>query len=265
MLLHCTIRPRGRRLLFVAAALVSGSVQAAEPSRLAATIDTQAGTTRAAAASQQVVDTLNSETEQLLDEYRYALRQIESLEAYNAQVEKIVAAQASEIAGIEAQLAELETTNREVIPLMLKMITMLERILEADIPFLIEERTARVSGLREMMDRADISSSEKYRRVLEAYQVEVEYARTIEAYTGELEAFGSDRRVDFLRIGRVALYYQTLDGSEIGFFDPGTRQWSRLGKEYATAVRSGLQIARKQVAPDLLRLPLPAPSIVSDR
>ena len=100
------------------------------------------------------------------------------------------------------QLGEIETTSREVLPMMQKMLATLDQFVKLDVPFLLEERTNRVAQLKDMMTRADVSISEKYRRIVEAYQIEMEYGRTIEAYQGKV----GDKTVDFLRAGRVALH-----------------------------------------------------------
>ena len=64
--------------------------------------------------------------------------------------------------------------------------------------------------------------------------------------------------VDFLRLGRVGLYFQRFDGSETGQWDKETEQWHVLSDDYRLAIRNGLRIARKETAPDLLILPIPA-------
>ncbi len=115
-----------------------------------------------------------------------------------------------------------------------------------------------------MMDDASISIAEKYRRVMEAYQVETDYGRTIEAYRGKLGQSGSERLVDFLRIGRVALLYRTLDGSDSGYWDQQRRQWVSTGARDSRAVAKGLRIARKELAPDLIDAPVPAPEAAHD-
>jgi hypothetical protein len=235
---------------------------AAQETPLAAAILAQTQANAAAAESQKRVDQLADETARMLEEYRGVLRRAESLEGYNAQIEKVVASQIEEIASFVAQLDRLELTNRDVVPLMAKMLDALEQLVRLDIPFLEEERGNRVRELRGIMDRADIATSEKFRRILEAYQIEMEYGRTIEATRGPQTMNGAERQVDFLRFGRIGLYYQTLDGSEVGCWDQGARRWKVLDDSYRFGIRQGLQIARKQIAPDLVKLPVTAPTSV---
>jgi hypothetical protein len=161
---------------------------------------------------------------------------------------------------MDRQLAEIETTSREVLPLMQNMLDTLEQFVALDVPFLREERTHRVATLREMMGRADVAISEKYRRIVEAYQVEMDYGRTIEAYEGQLDGTGGDTRtVQFLRVGRVTLLYQTLDGNETGYWDAAGKQWV-VANEYAHGFEEGVAVAKKARAPEMLIVPVPAPS-----
>ena len=212
-----------------------------------------------AAQSQARVDQLASQTEDMLAEYRAVVREIESLRIYNNNLEQIVQDQRDEVQSINQQLAGLEDTNRGVIPLMLEMIDTLGRIVEADIPFRIEARRARVERLRSMMEEAEVTASEKYRRVMEAYQGELEFGRTTEAYSAELP--GAGQTVDFLRVGRTLLVYQTSDGRETGWFNPATRAFEILPDRYRQQVREGMAIARNEKAPDLVTLPVPGPEV----
>jgi hypothetical protein len=155
------------------------------------------------------------------------------------------------------QLVEIETTSREALPMMQKMVATLDGFVKLDIPFLPEERANRIATLKDMMTRADVSVSEKYRRIVEAYQIEIEYGRTIEAYQGKVD----DRTVDFLRAGRVALLYQTLDGAETGYWDAGARKWV-ADDDYEEAITAGLKVAKKQAAPDFISVPVSAPKEV---
>jgi len=217
-------------------------------------IETQVKTDIAAQKSQQQIDNLSDETTQMLAEYRETLRQTDSLRAYNDQLNKLVISQKAELESIDLQLRNIETTQRDIVPLMLSMIDTMVQFVELDVPFLPEERQQRVQQLQTLMERADVTLAEKYRRILEAYQVETEYGRTIEAYQGELTLDESSRTVDFLRIGRVSLYYLTLDGLEAGIWNQ--QQWTKLDDSYRQNISQALKVAKKQLPPDLLVLPV---------
>ncbi len=219
---------------------------------------------QARVASQKTIDQFSDETDRLTAEYRSALQQIESLRVYNRQISGLIASQEAEVFSLRDQLDNIALVGRQVTPLMLEMIDALASFVELDVPFLLRERTERVEGLRELMDRADVTDAERYRVIIEAYQLENEYGRTIEAYKAELEDGGRSRTVDFLRIGRVVLLYQTLDGSETGSWDQRQSSWISAS-DFQSSVRQGLRIARKQAAPDLLRLPVPAAERASER
>jgi hypothetical protein len=209
-------------------------------------------------ASQKKIDEISSETERLFARFSNTLRQIDSTRVYNGQMRQLITSQEAELASLADQIDRVEIVGRSVTPLMLRMIEGLEAFVKLDVPFLMDERRERISDLRKVMTRADVSKSEQFRQILEAYQIETEFGRTIEAYRSTLDRDGKKITVDFLRFGRVALLYQTLDGSEAGVWDQANRRWEPLDSGYRSAIREGLRIARKQAAPDLIRLPLPA-------
>lgn len=218
----------------------------------------QAEADRSGQASQKRIDALDDETQKLLTDYRKAIADAESYDAYATQLSRQIASQEAELAEIDRQLAEVEDTSRSITPLQEKMLATLRQFVELDVPFLAQERAARVETLEEMMDRADVSISEKYRRIVEAYQVEMDYGRTIEAYDAQLHGPGGARTASFLRIGRVALLYQTLDGRETGYWDSEARAWT-VDNQYSRAFREGVAVARKQSAPEMIIAPVPAP------
>jgi hypothetical protein len=249
-----------RGMVFLGMALWCSPLAAyAQGEALGRAIEEQIGIDEEARASQQRVDQLDDETRKLLDEYRRALADAESYTTYADQLETQVQSQREEMAETDRQLLEVETTSREVLPLMQGMLDTLEQFVALDLPFLLEERTRRVATLKETMARADVAISEKYRRIVEAYQVELDYGRTIEAYEGELASDGdAPRTVHFLRVGRVTLLYQTLDGRETGYWDASQQRWV-LGNEYAHGFKEGIAVAKKARAPEMLIVPVPAP------
>jgi hypothetical protein len=246
-----------------AAAPPAGGAAAAEPApdptrTLKAAVKEQVASDESARASQARIDALDDETLKLLSEYRKAVADTESYTTYAKQLEAQVASQEEEKASINQQLSEIETTSREVLPLMERMLATLDEFVALDVPFLLDERKNRVAQLQAMMSRADVTLSEKYRRIIEAYQVEMDYGRTLEAYEAKLGEGDDARTVQFLRVGRVALLYQTLDGKETGYWDADQKQWV-VANEYAHGFKEGIAVARKQVAPEMLIIPVPAP------
>lgn len=214
---------------------------------------------------QSRIDRLDDATHAMLAEYQRLSRELDTLTRYHDQLQRMTDSQIKEQESIAQQLQQLDRTQREVLPLMLRQVAWLQDLLSTDSPFLADERRLRIMQLVGLMDRADISIGEKYRRVLEAYQIEMEYGRTLESYRGELATDAGIRTVDFLRFGRIGLYYQTLDRREVGHWNSERHAWEVLPDRYGRSIRDALRIARNQAAPELLRLPVSAPVTVGDK
>lgn len=242
--------------------MLSGTVEGIYGDDLKESISEQTKTEEAAQRSQSRVDGLDDQTRKMLREYRIATAETESLRVYNEQLKKLIASQKEEALSIETQIDEIEQTHRGVVPLIIRMLDSLEAFVALDVPFLKSERAERIAKLKSMMGRADISTSEKYRRVLEAYQIENEYGRTIEAYRDSIDSAGKSVTVDFFKIGRIAFMYQTLDGAESAVWDHATKKWIELSSSTSKAVKEGLKIARKQAPPDLVRIPVPKAEVL---
>jgi|TARA_B110000263_G_scaffold109926_1_gene96082 hypothetical protein len=212
--------------------------------------------------SQEKITDLSVETQELLGEYRLVLQQIDRLIAYNDYVERLITDQEEQIVNINRQLQDFALIERGIVPLMLESIETLDRFIDLDVPFLLEERKDRVNRLRVIMNESDITVSEKFRQIMDAYQIETSFGSDIEAYTGFLDINGESRQVDFLRIGRTSLTYQTPDQKETGFWNKQTQQWENLPRKYTDYVKEGLRIAKKQITPDLIQLPVEAPRVM---
>jgi hypothetical protein len=235
-------------------------VSSASGQQLDPPIDAAIEANEAGAASQRRVESISTETDSLIAEYRLTNRKIESLQIFNRQLRQVIDSQNEELASLQRQIDGVEEVGRAVTPLMLKMIEALDQFVKFDIPFLVEERTDRVAGLRVLMRRSDVAEPERYRRILEAYQIEGDYGRTIDAHAGTIERGGKEIPVDFLRVGRIGLLYKTRDGLEYGAWDQQARDWMQLdASDYANWIDEGLRVAKKQSAPQLIRVPLPQP------
>lgn len=205
------------------------------------------------------IESLDGETQRLSNEYKNTLKFIESLQVYNAQLEREIAFQNRTIITIKESIKEVTSIEKQITPLMIRMIEGLEQFVNLDMPFEIDERRERIQKLRDMMDRADVAVSEKFSQILKAYQIENEYGRTMSANSTTIDIDGQQRIVDVLQVGRVAYVYQTQDGNETGWWNKSTKQWEALPREFTTSVRNGLKMARKQLTGGLFVVPVVAP------
>jgi Protein of unknown function (DUF3450) len=253
-----SLRCAGYAAGLFALSVLYGGVVLGQAEKVNAAINEQTRAEEAAQASQKRVTELDSEAGKMLSEYRQVLAETQSLRTYNEQLGTQVQSQRTEVETMTRQLGEIETTSREVAPMMQKMLTTLEQFIALDIPFLPEERANRLAQLKDMINRADVSISEKYRRIVEAYQIEMEYGRTIEAYQGKVD----DKTVEFVRAGRVSLMYQTLDGRETGYWDSTQKTWV-ADRSYSSGIAEAMKVAKKQAAPDFITVALPAPQEIA--
>jgi septal ring factor EnvC (AmiA/AmiB activator) len=255
-----SIQRAAMRTFGVACALFAAwaYAQGGNPQAVTTTVAEQQQTNKAAASSQSRINQLDDETQKMLDDYRATLRETDSLRRYNEQLELQIKSQMEEMAQIQQDIEEIERTNREIYPLMQRMIETLDQFVKLDLPFLLEDRTKRVATLKETLVRADVTTAEKFRRLLEAYAIEMEYGRTSEATEGKLGEGDAARTVSFLRIGRTALIYQTLDGEETGYWDVDKKAWVE-DNGYDDAVKHALKVVRQLTAPDLIIAPVRAP------
>ena len=203
----------------------------------------------------QIID-LDEQTRILLADFQSTSKEYESLKLYNDQVQKIINSQLEEIESIILKIDELDQTNQRIVPLMLKMIDGLENFILLDLPFLMNERTDRVSNLKSTMDRGDISTSEKFRLITEAYKTELEYGRPIEAYRDNILIDDVETSADFLRIGRIALTYLTVDGSKGGYWDTNVSSWEKSTSSIKRSTADALKVATKQAPPALIKIPV---------
>jgi hypothetical protein len=240
----------------VASAFTVSTSFAQEDNDLKPAVKTATQINESAANSQVKVNNLTDQIDNKLQQFKTINKEIEGLDVYNDQLRRQIANQVQEMADLNASIDDVSVIERQITPLMIRMIDGLEQFVALDVPFLQEERSNRIIDLKHMMDRADVAPSEKFRRVMEAYQVEMDYGRTLEAYAGLHTVDGQERNVDFLRIGRTALIYQTRDASLQGIWNKKSNQWEALSSDYRTQVTKGLRMAKKQMAPDLLMLPV---------
>ena len=243
--------------LAVLLALSPLALHAADP--VAEAIATTINSNQASAESQQRINAVDDSAQSMLQRYRTASWQSQQLGVYAQQLQALLASQEAEKVSLRQQAIELERTERELTPLMLRMLDSLGKFITLDLPFLKQERRERLENLKRAMADPEVAIAERYRRILEAYQVEIDYGRSLGVERAQINLDGVDgREVDVLRVGRVALFYLTLDSSQAGRWNADARKWEPLDKRYRVSVKKGLRVAREIAAPDVLVLPMAA-------
>ena len=212
-----------------------------------------------AQASQERINERVQGTRTITDQYRAINKEIDGLKVYNRLMSAQVQGQEATLEDIKISMDQVDVINRQIFPLMERMIDGLEQSVSLDIPFLLEERINRVDVLNETLARSDVSVAEKFRKVMEAYQIELDYGSSAEFYKQSLN-LGEDygvRDYNMLRIGRIGLYFQSDNSDITGMWDVNVGDWV-IDDDHRNEIRKGLRMARQLIAPELMLIPLPA-------
>jgi len=209
-----------------------------------------------AAKSQSNILKSKEATQQLLSEFQTLNYELDQLKINQAHLLQTQTQQIRTINSLKKQLNEIETTEKAIVPHLLSMIDWLDDFVVKDIPFHADERHQRIAYLKSSMIAPDINLPERYRRVLEAYQIESEYGYTLESSPHTINISGEQLRVNLLRVGRIGLYYQTEDGQRSGYWDRKKGAWQIAPAGAEDEIKKGLLIAQKQRPHSLLILPI---------
>jgi len=250
------------KALALVAALIGGltasAVQAAEVNEV---LKAGAVKVKTAKVAQTKVDRIADQTDGLLQEFKQVNKQIESLRVYNSQLDRQIVSQKTMMSELQESIKNATVIERGISPLMASMLDGLGDFIELDMPFKTEARSEAIADLNMNLDSAKFSAAEKFRQILEVYDIESAYSLSLESYRDmvDINSDGSEVEVEMLRIGRVALMYQTKDKSQTGAWNKNTGSWDTLGSEYRRAVNQGIRIAKKLSPQDVMEMPITAP------
>jgi hypothetical protein len=219
-------------------------------------LDVVSNTNRSAERSQAKIDDLARETRILMEEYRSLRESAEHQASYARELEKLDHSQQATIESLNQQIARARITRQRILPLMRSMADSLETFVVLDLPFHQQERVGSVLALKQRLDNPGLSVSARFRLLLEAYQIEQNYGATVESWRGPLSLEGEEVSVEYLRLGRAALYYQSLDRERSGCWDTARQDWAPLDPAWNRSLSQAMRVARNQAAPQLLELPL---------
>ena len=207
-------------------------------------------------ASQTKIDSMDDDTSLIVNEYKTVSKQIEGLRVYNAQMRFQIQRQEDRLKEIDRTLKEAQIMQRQIPPFTRRMLAGVETSIELDMPFHLAERKERIAFAKAALDNPTVSPAEGLRQVLEAFNVEAEYGRKIDAYKDSIVIDGELREGNILRVGRLAMIFQTADEDETHAWNNSTRSWEELDNSYRNPTRKGLRIANKLATVDLMELPL---------
>ena len=220
------------------------------------TIDTQVSASSLSQDAQKKIDNLDIKSKEIYYEFKDTVAEYKSLKTYDDQLQEIINAQKSEIKNILQQIDSLDSTNKDILPFLKRMIDVLREFVLLDMPFLKDQRIATVDNLDEIILQANVTTAEKFRKVFEAYQSEYNFGNTIETYSGTMELNNNDTAVIFFRLGRIGLYYSSLDYKKTGYWDNTKQIWVHVKGKLSNELKAAIDIANRQAPPNFINLPI---------
>lgn len=245
--------------LFVFTALISTSILADQIQPL---LDVGEERQQSEKVSQSKIDTMDDDTSLIVNEYKTVSKQIEGLIVYNAQMRKQIQVQEERLKEIDKTMKEAQIMQRQIPPFTRRLLAGIEKSIELDLPFHLADRKERIAFAKAAIDNPTVSPAEGLRQVLETFNVEMEYGRKIDSYKDTILVGEQQREVNVLRVGRLALIYQTSDENVTGAFDNRKKEWVELDGSYRNPTKKGLRIANKLATVDMLELPVQNPEAV---
>jgi hypothetical protein len=238
-------------LLLVPSAATARNEAAKVQDRMAGAIETEAK-------AQVKADDWGLKKQDLVNEIRELQTRLVWLEYQTGKNEIYVQRMKETIADLEARKLEARQLRENLEPFLEEVVGRLEAFVAQDLPFLTPERQQRIYFLKNTMSDYHLDLGEKLRRVFEALAVEATYGRMVTASDETLNIDGADTIVSVFYLGRLAMFYQTLDGKRLGRWNPDSKHWEPISGDFSRQIRQALGMARRERSVELIQLPLGA-------
>lgn len=246
----------------ICAALVIASPMVAWADKTDDIINSGLSRQKSAADAQTRIDGIADATDKIVSKYHQQRKVVEGLKIYNDRLRRTLAAQENAMGKLQQSIEDASLIERQIVPLMMRMIEGLDKFVDADIPFKRAEREARVERIRGYLTNANVSAAERFRQVLEAYSIENGYGQSISVYTDTLAIADGDLTVNVLQVGRSGLYYQTLDGVVSGYWNKNDKSWNELDQSFNEGINNAIRITQGKEPKGLMSLPILAPEVL---
>lgn len=252
------MRPRAKMISFLALGLaLGGSASASPPSEpLRRLLARKKQANRALAESQARIDANSEQTRSMLEEYRAVQESLIAVRAQNAQLQRSLNEQRQELVSLDQQVAQVAKVRLELRPMLARMVKALDDFVALDLPFLPKERRARSQALHALLDSGKAPVATQARRIFEAYMVEMAYGQSLEAYEDQIELDDEIVAVQLLRVGRVGLYYLSMDGERAGYYDQPKQRFVSLDADMVPGIQQAILVAQKRLPPQLITVPV---------
>lgn len=193
------------------------------------------------------------------EEFARENKLVEAIKVYNDQLADQIAGQGVAETEIRDSIVQSGSLAPQVAGLLGRMLSALETFITADLPFHMDTRLSSIGQLKALMVDPAATMSDRFRNIMDIYTIETEYGNTYEAYADTITIEGGAVEVDMLRVGRLALYYQTKDGNVSGMWDRASGSFVVLPDTNNRYIRTAIRVAAKLIAPELMNIPTPAP------
>lgn len=224
----------------------------------ARSIETQ--TNQEAINAQQKINQNADKTLDMQTQIEQMKEQIENQSIYQKHLQTLVESQQAELEKAQREREQMSQTREGIVPLMYRMLAGLEDLqTQSALPYKTTIRQERLQKLKDLMARADVSEAEKFRRILEAYQIEVDYGNKLSTYQDEIEiAAGDKREVELLALGQVSLIARSQDQQTHWLWSNEQKAWQEMDANQVMMANRAFELALGKLAPEMVDLPLSA-------
>jgi uncharacterized protein YoxC len=206
--------------------------------------------------TQKAEDSWYEERAKLEAQFKVLQEEQKKLVSIKNELNKKVASNKIRIETLENRIREISRISEELIPYLEEVYNRIVALVESNSTFLSDERQERVKNLRKILYDDRVSTSEKFRKIMEALFVEAEYGNTVEVYQERIVVEEKDMLANIFRLGRLSLFFQSLDQITTGYFDPALSTWKTFPKEFNREINRAIEIGAKRRSVDLLTLPI---------
>ena len=239
----------------ILATLVVGFTAPAVAQGLDRAIATGEQATRRAEQVQQQINQLDDERSDMVGEFRTLLQRKTAAELYARQQAAAVESQEREIASLTDQLSRVDEITSQTVPMLETLIDDLDAFVDADLPFRLESRKDRIARLREYLVDPNVSVTERYRQIMDAYTAEMEVGRKTDTWKETITVDDKEVAVDMVLFGRVALVYMDPTGRYAKRYDRETSSWVDLESKYKAEIEKAIRIIQGKRTQDVMYVP----------